>query len=277
VNPPSPATLRVGNDVVDLEWVRDRLATPGREERFLRRILSDEERATFSALDHQEREARTWVAWAAKEAAFKIHTKLLGAPPVFRPAGYTARLDGPSASSDPLVPLEVVVEWSGPHPDGSGRETPFSARLTGWSGDRFLHLAGVGAPAPLPTILEAQLETGVEWIEDPDLPPSPGALDRFTETERAAMRSPLSTRVRILARSRIESHLQRLSGNGEVVEVEIRTDPRVPGRSPPRIWIQGEPAPHLDLSLSHHGRCVAWALLIPRAGPHAPRGPHLVV
>lgn len=69
------------------------------------------------------------------------------------------------------------------------------------------------------------------------------------------MHSFPSAAVRMLARAALAETLGAHEG-----DVEIVCDPGVTGRRPPRVFLRGEPAP-CDVSLSHHGRWVAWALL----------------
>ncbi|MFW6200557.1 MAG: 4'-phosphopantetheinyl transferase family protein, partial [Gemmatimonadota bacterium] len=69
----------IGNDVVDLRDPRCR----GKEadERFLRRVFTDDERRAI--VEATDPAPALWIRWAAKEAGFKVVTKLLGSPPPF--------------------------------------------------------------------------------------------------------------------------------------------------------------------------------------------------
>jgi hypothetical protein len=67
-------------------------------------------------------------------------------------------------------------------------------------------------------------------------------------------------------RRRLASHL-----GPSVPPPEILTSGRRPGRTPPVVEVDGVPLTGVDLSLSHHGRYVAWALLLPF--PEQDQGP----
>jgi phosphopantetheinyl transferase (holo-ACP synthase) len=264
--------VRVGNDVIDLVAVGARHRSADRRRRFLERIFSPAERDRLLG-GGADTELLTWAGWAAKETAFKIHSKLAGARPVFRHARYETRLSLAGAESGELRGVAGSVVGEG-----------VAAWITGWTSGSFLHLAGVGRfgeePPPRNLLLELGMER-FEGVEGSDL-----ALGEavFTSEEFSGIRTALSARVRILARRRIESHLARLSSRmhelrpeiGEAPRIEIRTDPSEAGRSPPVLWIDGMPAPAFDLSLSHHGGCVAWALLLPPGHPIEADGPHPV-
>jgi hypothetical protein len=73
--------------------------------------------------------------------------------------------------------------------------------------------------------------------------------------------------VRLLARERVRAIIDSRSGparsNGEASAVQIITSRVAMGSTAPKIRIADREVPGWDLSLSHHGRYVAWALLVP--------------
>ena len=258
-------TPAVGNDVVDLAWVRDHGDSEARRARLQRRILTPQDaRQLAEAEGAHEAELLTWAFWAAKEAAFKVHTKRVGSPPTFHHRNYTAHFDlsllrdEGAGLSPTLRSLAGVVEGPG-----------FILPITGWVTERFLHLAGyltdnkeeaVGGGA-------YHLDTGVECLTEPDVGLGERIEGEFTDREWACIHSALSARVRLLARSRILSYLRSTGLSGETPpRVEILTDPGALGRRPPTVWLDGAHFPALELSLSHHGSCAAWALLFPQKG-----------
>jgi len=99
--------------------------------------------------------------------------------------------------------------------------------------------------------LESLRAAGAEWGERLD-----DLLVRFTEREADAIHSVPSAAVRIRARQALA-----LALGVEAAAVEIVCDPGVKGRRPPRVLLGGEPAP-ADVSLSHHGGWIAWAVLL---------------
>jgi phosphopantetheine--protein transferase-like protein len=263
---PVAATVRVGNDVVDLVAVRRQSRSAARRRRFLDRVFSPSERERLQSAG-QDVELLTWAGWAAKETVFKIHSKLAGERPVFHHARYETHLALAAAEPGQLRGIT-----------GSAIGEGVAAWVTGWTSASFLHLAGVGHFGEDPPPNDLLLELGMERFEDTEGDDLGLNGDAFTSEEVSGIRTALSARVRILARRRIESHLARLSSRmselgpdaSAVPRIEIRTDPSDAGRSPPVLWVDGAPAPSFDLSLSHHGGCVAWALLLPFS--HAPGG-----
>ena len=72
-----------------------------------------------------------------------------------------------------------------------------------------------------------------------------------------ALYSEASAWVRLLARGYVAHLLGVDDAALEIVCAEGRI-----GRSPPQLWVQGRRS-ELDVSLSHHGRFVAWAAANP--------------
>jgi phosphopantetheinyl transferase (holo-ACP synthase) len=247
----------LGNDVVDLG--HPSVASPQRKDRLEARVLAPEERSWLDEGEPGEpvRTTRFWSLWAAKETAYKVLCKSLGSSPVMVHRTLVCRLESSSAA-------EELLEVGGEVLSG-----PLRVRLSGWASSEYVHLAGVGSrgelaagppPAPetsTPGGLRLPLEMGVERI--PEGLVLEELRHRFSEEEWAGVHGIPSAWVRILARRRLAGLLAPSSG-----AVEILTSGDRPGRTPPTIRVDGSPRPDLDLSLSHHGRFVAWALLLPR-------------
>jgi phosphopantetheine--protein transferase-like protein len=249
---PSPS-VRVGNDVVDLRHPRCRTRPEG--DRLPRRILTPEEARWREGPVHREdRLRRLWSLWAAKEAAFKIASKLRGAPPVFRHRDFEASLEEDHPGT-PTVKLHGVVRWE-------GLEFP----LEGLATREFVHVAGYGGDPD--SLGDLRFEMGVEGhgevLEEGARRLRRRASGREGLAEDGTY-GPLSRRARQVARARLAEHVGGENGPGG--RIRIVTDPDRPGRSPPRVLVDGEHRPDLELSLSHHGRYVAWAFLVPRR-PH---------
>lgn len=225
----------VGNDVVDLSRPRTRGRAGDR--RFVERIFAASERDSIAAAGDPDIEV--WRFWAAKEAAFKVVTKLLGAPPPFAHAAFVVEPAGSSRASvrwdDLLVPVALTGGWEegGIHAVAWGGE--------GSAPDRAPFLAGG----------TARLDGGAR------IP-----LDRFTERECRALHSPQSAWVRLHART----HAARLAERPES-EVEIVCPEGPPGRTPPSVYVGGRRGGEegWDVSLSHDGPLLAWMLT--RRGP----------
>jgi phosphopantetheinyl transferase (holo-ACP synthase) len=251
------ARLRVGNDVVDLGHPRCRRRPS--PDRLPRRISSGPELDWLDAAETSgARGRRLWSLWAAKETAFKVVSKIRGDPPVFHHRAFEVELVERSGEEG-IVRLEGLVSWSG-----------VDVRVEGVATGTFVHLVGWG-PAP-PGTGRPVLELGVEGhastvgpVGDPVAQPPEAA---------EGVQGRLSLRARQVARARLAGHLsllgptrRRASPHG----IEILTSRERPGRTPPRLVVDGEPRPEVDLSLSHHGRYVGWAILLPSPCPRRDR------
>lgn len=212
----------VGNDVVDL----DDPSTRGREghRRFLERVLDPAERdAVLAAADPH---VALWVRWAAKEAAYKVVSKLRGQPPVFVHRSFVTVSDSVEYEGT-CVPVHVARVGSVLHVVAALGTAPESVMA------RTAPLASAGASR------DASLEA---------------LLERFTPREAEAVHSRASAAVRLDARAALASEL----GVAER-RLEIVCAPGPTGRRPPLVLLDGAPAP-ADVSLSHHGRWLGWAL-----------------
>lgn len=225
---PSEPTVLVGNDVVDL--TAPRAADRHLDERFVARVFTEEERARILADDDPS--LRLWLGWAAKEAAYKVVSKSLGEPPPFAHRRFEVTWSGAGdgvvryASED----VRVVVRHAGPHDH-------------------------VHVLAHMPRITEGPTRVDrVDRADAPWLAPLESLLERFTELERASVHSVSSAAVRIAARADAADLL-----GVEVGRVEIVCGPGALGRRPPRMLVDGRSA-DVDVSLSHDGPWIAWAL-----------------
>ena len=234
----------VGVDVVDL---RDRRCVgKARDARFLSRVLNDGERRALATAPDPD--ATLWRLWTAKEAAFKVVSKVRGAPPAFVHAAF--RVDLPS----PLTKSGVgSVEWEEISVSIQWHEMPGRTAALAWNG------AAADAPPEW------------AWGAAADLDPEPTApmdvlLLKLSERERPPVHSRNSALVRLAARAALARGL----GVDEArIEVVCGEGPK--GRVPPEALIDGRAAP-ADVSLSHHGQWLAWAIRL--SGPRpAQNGP----
>lgn len=249
--------LRLGNDVVDLTHpgVRRSESRP----RFLDRILSEEEQRWLrQGTDGWER--RLWAAWAAKETAYKVACKWPEPRPVFAHATFGTRLELRSVDED-LWEIRGEADAVGD-----------VVKVTGWASRGFIHLAGTSGTRPA-TWSDHRIELGVERVPEADIEGVPldleGLRSQFSEAEWAGVHSIPSAWARIEARRRLLSHLRagrlpnETSGDVDSPRVEILTSRARPGRTPPRLLVDGRDLEGVDLSISHHGGWVGWALLLP--------------
>ena len=230
----SPTEQRgfVGVDVVDL---RDRRCVgKERDARFLTRILNDVERGALATAPDPN--ATLWRLWTAKEAAFKVVSKVRGVPPSFVHAAFRVDLPGPLAESGlgsvEWEEISVFIHW---------HEMPGRIAALAWNG-----VAADGPPE-------------WAWGAAADLDPEPTApmdalLRKLSERERPPVHSRNSALVRLAARATLARGL----GVDETrIEVVCGQGPK--GRVPPEVLIDGQAAP-ADVSLSHHGEWLAWAI-----------------
>lgn len=234
----------LGNDVVDL-------LHPGgggrsRGTRFLDRVCSPAEKEIISS--SSDPDLALWVHWAAKEAIFKSASKALGAPPVFHhPLFHVA------------FPQETLDPITSSHP-----------------GPRGTFFEGIGQYRNLTFGVGVLKKIGVvhaiSWCggwDDPPPTPSFACLEAPEETRGSAQGLEghfssaewecVTHRASALARINARRALARALGVSES-RLEIRCRPGLPGRRIPSVWLDNEET-EADLSLSHHGRFLAWAFL----------------
>lgn len=218
--------MPVGNDVVDLTDAETRSGAT--HPRFLARVCRDEEIARIAAAADPRR--MLWAHWAAKESAFKALRKLRPALP-FIPRRFAVSFDIPRDGEPWLGSVEV---------DGHA-----AAVRVGHETD-YLHAVAEAQASPTdrPRPVAAALLMGVHELPVTEVFPAPSA--------RAGALSAAARRHLIAA---LAGHLGCAESDLAVVR------PATPG-IPPCVTLRGKPSA-LDVSLSHHGRLVAFAALRP--------------
>lgn len=291
-----PTPIRIGNDVVDLRHPACRGRAPG--DPFAARVLADPERVWLGeAPDTASWSLRLWALWAAKETAFKALEKGPAPSRVFRPSSLVCDLRIESLDETGLGG-GVITRFSGrvvrripgqlyaPSDPTMAAAAEGPVAVEGTSDGSWLHMIGWSGGQARPPAW--RLDAGVEGSGPPVGPVGMEALKAFraafSDEEWEGVHSTPSARVRILARDRLAAALAAAPPPGGLpgplsdpgsehtaprraagLDIEILTSGERPGRTPPRIRIGGRERPELDLSLSHHGRFVAWALLFPAA------------
>jgi hypothetical protein len=231
----------VGNDVVDLTNPR----THGRadDERFVRRVFdSDEQSAIRSAAGS---DLEIWSRWAAKEAGFKAISKVIGSPPPFVHRAFKVAwsdafdVDGGIARIGTVTYGEYVAR--------------VTVALEPGAVHAVAHWAGESTAGPV------HVEPRVAMIESPGsrwARPKEDLMRDFSAREADAVYSRESAAVRIGARA----DLAELLGVAES-RLEIVCAPGPTSQRPPRVLLDGGDAP-ADVSLSHDGRWIAWAIWV---------------
>lgn len=236
----------LGNDIVDLADPRH----PGKakDERFLRRVFSEREQEAIRSSVDPDR--ALWTRWAGKEAAFKTVSKSLGVPPTFVHPRFEVTVFEPGAALPSL---------------GRVSDPP----MTRFGEVRYERLI-----LPLRVETQRQALHAVTWVPSPNgQPPSfswgsrtvPSRDRSWRETLRPEL-SPLewdcvSHQASALARLAARQSMAAAFGVDEK-GLEVGCGPGEPGRRIPRVFLQGELF-GVDLTLSHHGRLLAWAFLHP--------------
>ena len=234
----------LGNDIVDLTDPRH-LGKAG-DERFMQRVFSDHEREDIRSSESPDR--ALWIRWAAKEAAFKTVSKTLGMPPTF------------------IHPLFRVTLFRGTGPASEKVAQPHPP-LT-----RFGQVRHNDVLLPLRVEVAGPAIHAVTWTPTPSeaVPPfcwNSTEIRGRDESWRGTLRpefSPvewncISHRASALARLAARHSLASALGIDEG-KLEIGCGEGLPGRRIPKVLLEGREIP-VDLTLSHHGRLLAWAFL----------------
>lgn len=226
-------SVAVGVDVVDRTDPR----AQGRasDERFLHRVFCEQERERIRSA--RDPDLEVWVLWAAKEAAFKVVSKLMPAPPVFSHRAFRVA-DPPGAGPTRLVYESLTVQLG----TDVGRDRVL---VWGWNGTRPEILV---ARCRVPDAMREfeVTEPLDEWISH-----------RFTAEECDPIHGVSSALVRLLAR-RDASRMLRLPEH----RLSILSPPGHAGVRPPYLFGDGERLPDVDVSLSHDGGELAWAVRV---------------
>jgi phosphopantetheine--protein transferase-like protein len=242
-----PAMLRpwhLGNDIVDLTDPRH--SGKARDHRFLRRVYSQREQDEIRSSENPD--LALWIRWAAKESAFKTVSKALGAPPTFIHHTFEVSVFHPDAptgqageNADPpmtrfgevhheslVLPLRIEVHGPALHAVTWASRGPDEVPRFSWGS----------------SLME---EMGASWRSV--------LRHHFSPREWNCVSHQASALTRLAARKSLSFALGVLEQ-----DLEIGCGTGTPGRRIPKVFLKGRELP-ADLSLSHHGRLLAWAFL----------------
>ncbi len=239
---PSPVIL--GTDVVDL--TDPRCLGKASDRRFLGRVFTELERAAI--LESPTPDLALWRRWAAKEAAFKVVSRLLSSPPPFEHARFQVTLEPvPGQSHADLSPSRGWVRYQDTRVVCACHEDGDWVHVVAW------HPGEGGIDGEAPSIV-----SGLSPLEEGDPEGEVGwearLRPRFSEREWACVYHRASAVTRLLARASMA-----LTMDVEERRLEIVCGPGNPGRRLPHILLDGKDSGS-SVSLSHHGRLAAWAL-----------------
>jgi len=231
----------LGNDLVDLSDPRH--MGKAADERFLRRVFSEEEQEVIRTASQPDR--TLWLHWAGKEAAFKTISKLQGQPPIFHHGLFRVRLPflNRTQPSSVAATLFGEVEYQG---------TVLPLRVEASGG--ILHAL---TWSPGTRIQPPSFSWGYRPIEGNSRGWQASLRDRFTDREWRCVSHHASALARLAAKEALAVAL-----GVEPNSLEIGCGEGMPGRRIPQVFLEGVEA-DMDLSLSHHGRLLAWAFLNP--------------
>ena len=220
-----------------------------KDERFLLRVFSEKEREDiYAAADPDE---ALWIRWAGKEAAFKTISKALGAPPVFVHPQFEVALapsrGSHSESSNSPGPPPITHFGEVRHEE---HVLPLRIEVIGVKLHAVTWRPSPGGTNPFFTL-------GSREIREPAGPWEETLRPIFSAREWACISHRASALARLAARHSIASAM-----GVEEQELEIVCGPGNPGRRIPKVLLGGEET-SVDLTLSHHGRLLAWAFLTP--------------
>lgn len=231
----------LGVDVVDLEQAHRR---GGPTERFLKRVYDERERTLISRRD--DRPDLPWILWAAKEAAFKAVTLERGEAPVFAHAEFRVTLARiPDTRATRGEELRGRVTWRGEELVLGGSLS--AERAVAWAlVDP--SLVSIWRWSRIDVEQRRHGEGGVRSVRDADLSPR----------EAAPVHSLSSALVRLAVRRDAAAWL-----GVDEAGLEVICPPGPRGRVPPELHLQGAPVTDIGITVSHHGRWLAWGV----AGP----------
>jgi hypothetical protein len=196
-----------------------------------------------------------WMLWAGKEAAFKTLSKSMGTPPVFNHRRFQVILFEGTAEVA-MWPRSVPSEFHLPtsecrHGEVHHEDVSFPLRI---------EIAGSSLHAltwaPHPHGGTPEHAWGLAELGEKE----EGWRSRYEPHFSAREWSCISHRASALARLSARKALASSLGVPEE-ELEIGCDPGAPGRRIPRTLLRGQEL-KVDLTLSHHGRLLAWAFVL---------------
>ena len=225
--------LLLGNDTVDLNYAG--IAGKSRDTRFVKRVFSDKEQFAISA--STDPDLTLWIVWAAKEAAYKIISKIIG-PPVFSHRKFEATFlkSLPESQSKIEVvynkwifPIEITFTRNYIHAVGAHIKT---GALSNYLRSEKVH-----------RITKYELKTWesrIKW------------LDNFTKEELLSIRQAESALVRFYCKKSIAEKLKITPSRLQIIR------PSKERKSQPPFILLDNKRTEIDISLSHHGSWLGW-------------------
>jgi len=222
----------IGNDIVDL--AEPGVAGKEQDRRFMDRVFTPEERARI--LDAAAPTLALWKTWAAKEAAYKIASKIRGKV-VFAHRAFEVEPG----------PTNTLGSWAHVRFDG------LDIRVRWQTARDYVHCVGQliqQVPGDASASPREPRQVLSDIVHHGQL-----LSGTLTMAEQASVHSTPSARARLVAR--------RLFERWELRGAEVLRQWREWGWSPPVVALEGQPIAGFDVSLSHDGRFVAASVVGP--------------
>ena len=229
----------VGNDVVDLQ--AESTSRKTEDLRFMRRVFTARERQRIQ--NHPDPEISLWMHWAAKEAAYKVISKLHKPRPVFAHAQFEVDLKRDEEQGLFSNKVHAIVKHRAMKFEIFFHHGQDSVHAIAY------HPFGSGLD-------EFEMQSGQYCISDEDLSlweNNSWLQSHFTEDELLSCVRSESALVRFFTKKALAEHLNFHESQIQIIR------PQIPDNyQPPYLLIDGRRS-ETDISLSHHGRFVAWA------------------
>ena len=230
----------IGNDIVDLTHRENRRKS--RDRRFVSRVFTAEEQGWIEGSERPD--VTLWMLWAAKEAAFKVAGKLKPET-AFVPKAYAVTLAHytPSEGFGEGVPSGIPEKSSGAM-HGVVVTPAGPVNMSCFFSTDHVHCVAAGKNScPVVPVL-SHVRTVERKIDSPAEPSAAVRWEAIHYLASALKVSPYFIRI----------HRERM----------------LHGYGPPRVFMEGRRT-DIDISLSHDGRYIAFALHFPDTG-EAPDG-----
>ncbi len=236
--------LLVGNDIVDL----NKAGYPDKHKnsRFVSRVFSEhEQRAIFNS---KNPDLTLWMIWAAKETAFKLVSKISG-PPVFSHKKFATVLQRFKELDEISIECAAKVTYT---------EHFFDMRI--FANRECVHAVGSGLQDSEKT--GSVIFSNTKFLDSREREKwgSEIRLEKhFTEAELSSIRYPESGLVRFFCKQEIASKLKIEPADLQIIRPEEQN------KSLPPFLLLDDKRVNIDVSLSHHGRWLAWAYSLPKS------------
>jgi phosphopantetheine--protein transferase-like protein len=238
--------ILVGNDIVDLS---NAPTNKQNDIRFMQRVFTQEEQSLINTTLNINPNIMVWLLWAAKESAYKIIAKLFKQPSFIHKKFQISIVKNEISSSD--ITLKAVYD-------------NYTMQLQATISSSYIHMLAIYSDlkdnSNLELNLNLDLKSNIRKISSNEInlwDTNNQVSNSFTQQERLSIKNVFSEVVRLDLKQAIANQFNLELSSLEIIRTN--TNNRM---NPPFLLINGELSP-INLSLSHHGDWVAWALIPP--------------